>query len=154
MLMFLAGLRTFKRSIQTQNAMSGKKVKYLLIAVFAVLILWFIKDAFTQPGVDDLPGDFTEVALYRNENNTGPIQRIYAVTVAGTLWDQMQQYGDFMPHTKYGTTKVYFFLEGQPAPGQVFPGDKHFDARFEQDCLAVYEKDAMGQVSLVKWPFR
>ncbi|GGK62232.1 hypothetical protein ACD591_00060 [Rufibacter glacialis] len=134
--------------------MSGKNVKYILIAVFAVLIIWFIKDAFTQPGVQDLKGEFTEVAFYRNENNTGPIQRIYAVTVSDSLWDQMQQYGDFMPHTKYGTTKVYFFLQGQPAPTAVAPGEQNFDAQFQPHCLARYEKDAMGQVSLVKWPFR
>ncbi|RNI31577.1 hypothetical protein [Rufibacter latericius] len=134
--------------------MSGKKVKYILMAVFAVLIIWFVKDAFTQPGVQDLKGDFTEIAMYRNENNTGPIQRIYAVTLTDTLWDQMQQYGDYMPHTKYGTTKVYFFLEGQPAPQAVTPGEQNFDAQFQPHCLAKYEKDAMGQVSLVKRPFR
>lgn len=134
--------------------MAGKKLKYILIAVFVLLVGWFLKDALTQPGVRDLPGDFEEVAVYRNENNTGPIKRIYAVTVADTLWDQMQQYGDFMPHTKYGTTTVYFFLKGQPVPQQVVPGEQNFDARFQEDVLAVYEKDAMNQVSLVKWPFR
>ncbi|MFB9863557.1 hypothetical protein [Rufibacter immobilis] len=134
--------------------MSGKKLKYALIAVCAVLMFWFMKDAFTQPGVQDLQGNFEEVALYRNENNTGPIQRIYAVTVADTLWEQMQQYGDYMPHTKYGTTTVYFFPKGQPAPESVTPGEQNFDAQFQPQCLAVYQKDAMGQVSLVKWPFR
>ncbi|WP_181309048.1 hypothetical protein [Rufibacter sp. XAAS-G3-1] len=134
--------------------MSGKKVKYILIAVFAVLMAWFIKDAFTQPGVQDLTGGFTEVAFYRNENNTGPIQRIYAVTVSDSLWEQMQQYGDYMPHTKYGTTKVYFFRQGQPAPAAVSPGEQNFDPQFQPHCLAKYEKDAMGQVSLVKRPFR
>ena len=134
--------------------MSGKKVKYILMAVFAVLIIWFIQDAFTQPGVQDLKGNFEEVAMYRNENNTGPIQRIYAVTVSDSLWDQMQAYGDYMPHTKYGSTKVYFFLQGQPAPEVVNPGEQNFDAQFQPHCLAKYEKDAMGQVSLVKRPFR
>ncbi|WP_207435194.1 hypothetical protein [Sabulibacter ruber] len=134
--------------------MSGKKVKYILIAVFAVLVIWFIQDAFTQPSVQDLDGDFTEVAFYRNENNTGPIQRIYAVTVSDTLWDQMQQYGDLMPHTKYGNTKIYFFLQDQPAPDQVFPGEENFEAQYQQHCVAKYEKGTMGQVSLVKRPFR
>ncbi|WP_317195358.1 hypothetical protein [Rufibacter roseolus] len=137
-----------------EHVMSGNKLKYTLVAVFAALMVWFVKDAFTQPGVQDLSGDFEEVAIYRNENNTGPIQRIYAVTVSDSLWDQMQQYGDFMPHTKYGNTKVYFFLEGQPAPKEVFPGAQNFDAQFQPHCLARYEKDAMGQVSLVKRPFR
>lgn len=134
--------------------MSGKKLKYVLLAVFAVLAVWFIKEAFTQPGVQDLPNDFVEVAAYRNENNTGPIQRVYLVSAEGTHWEQMEQYGNYMPHTKYGTTKVYFFLKGQPMPPKAYPGERNFDADFEQDCLALYEKDAMGQVSLVKWPFR
>jgi hypothetical protein len=134
--------------------MTGKKLKYVLLAAVAAMIIWFVKDAFTQPGVDDLSGDFTEVAMYRNENNTGPIQRIYAVTLSDTLWDQMQQYGDFMPHTKYGTTTVYFFLKGQPAPQKVYPGTENFEPQFQKHCVAKYEKDAMGQVSLVKWPFR
>ncbi|MBA9079621.1 hypothetical protein [Rufibacter quisquiliarum] len=134
--------------------MSGKKLKYVLGAVFIGLVLWFIKDAFTQPGVQDLQGGFEEVALYRNENNTGPIQRIYAVTVADTQRAQLQQYGDYMPHTKYGSTKVYFFLKGEPAPVKVFPGEQNFDAQFQKNCLAVYEKDAMGQMRLVKWPFK
>ncbi|QHL87650.1 hypothetical protein GU926_09455 [Nibribacter ruber] len=134
--------------------MSGKKVKYLLIALGALLVVWFVKDAFTQPSIDDLSGEFMEVAFYRNENNTGPIQRIYAVTVEDTLWDQMQQYGEFMPHTKYGNTKVYFFLQGQPVPETLAPGQQNFDAQFEKYCLAKFEKDAMGQVSFVKRPFR
>ncbi|MGV3538197.1 MAG: hypothetical protein ACO1OQ_00210 [Rufibacter sp.] len=134
--------------------MSGKKLKYGLTAIFVVLVLWFMKDAFTQPGVQDLEGGFEEMALYRNENNTGPIQRIYAVTVADTQHAQLQKYGDYMPHTKYGTTKVYFFLKGKPTPQEVFPGEQNFDAQFQENCLAVYEKDAMGQVSLVRRPFR
>ncbi|MFC6997238.1 hypothetical protein [Rufibacter roseus] len=134
--------------------MSGKKIKYVLAAAFAGLVIWFISDSLTQPGVQDLTGDFEEVAMYRNENNTGPIKRIYAVTVADTLWDQMQAYGDYMPHTKYGNTKVYFFLKGKPVPEEVYPGEQNFEPKFQQHALAVYEKDAMGQVSLVKWPFR
>jgi len=134
--------------------MAGKKLKYILIIVFVLMIGWFLKDSLSQPGVQDLTGGFEELALYRNENNTGPVKRIYAVTVADTLWDQMQQYGDFMPHTKYGTTTVYFFRKGQPAPEKVYPGEANFDAQFQGNVLAVYEKDAMGQVSLVKWPFK
>jgi hypothetical protein len=134
--------------------MSGKKIKYLLLALGTLLVIWFIKDAFTQPSIDDLSGDFAEVAFYRNENNTGPIQRIYAVTVEDTLWDQMQQYGAFMPHTKYGTTRIYFFLPSQPHPETVAPGQENFDTQYQKHCLAKYEKDAMGQVSFVTYPFK
>ena len=130
------------------------KLKHILILVSAILIGWFIYDTLSIPGVDDLEGEFKEVAMYRNENNTGPITRIYAVTVNDTLWQEMQAYGDFMPHTKYGNTKVYFFSEGKPAPDKVYPGSTNFDARFNNNALARYEKDAMGQVSFVRQPFK
>ncbi|EJF10761.1 MULTISPECIES: hypothetical protein [Pontibacter] len=133
--------------------MSSKSIKYLLLAISAVLVIFFIYDSFSQPSVDDLKGDFKEVAFYRNENNTGPIVRIYAVTVADTLWQEMEQYGNYMPHTKYGTTRVYFFLNSQPAPDQVQPGQQNFDPQFAPYTLARYEKDAMGQVSFMRHPF-
>ncbi|MFT2008389.1 hypothetical protein ACMA1I_06920 [Pontibacter sp. 13R65] len=130
------------------------KLKYILVAIAAALVLWFIFDSFSQPGPQDLKGDFKEVAMYRNENNTGPIVRVYAVTVADTLWQEMQQYGDFMPHTKYGNTKVYFFQQGTNVPEQVTAGKANIPAAYQQYCLARYEKDAMGQVSFVRQPFR
>lgn len=128
-------------------------MKYLAGIVVALLVIWFIADATTQPSVQDLKGDFQEVAFYRNENNTGPIIRIYAVTTADTLWREMEQYGNFMPHTKYGNTKVYFFLKGNPVPDQLYPGKENFNKEQNKYCLAVYEKDAMGNTSFRKYPF-
>lgn len=133
--------------------MSGKRLKYLLLIFGVVLVIWFISDSFSQPGPQDLAGDFKEVAFYRNENNTGPVVRIYAVTVADTLWQEMRQYGDFMPHTKYGTTKVYFFRKDNPVPEQLSPGQENFDPQFKKYCLGSYEKDAMSQVHFQKSPF-
>lgn len=134
--------------------MSGKRLKYTLTVIATVLIIWFIYDSFSQPGPQDLQGEFKEVAFYRNENNTGPIVRIYAVTVSDTLWQEMQQYGGYMPHTKYGNTKVYFFPESSPTPDRVYPNEENFDQQFQQYCLAKYEKDVMSQVSFMKYPFR
>ena len=128
--------------------------KYLAGLGIALLLIWFIVDAVSQPGVQDLAGGFEEVALYRNENNTGPIVRIYAVTVADTTrWGEMQQYGQYMPHTKYGNTRVYFFAAGQPAPTQLRSGAQPFAPTFNGACLALYEKDLMGNVSFRKHPF-
>ncbi|HSI90224.1 MAG TPA: hypothetical protein VK927_03860 [Adhaeribacter sp.] len=126
--------------------MSGQVKTIILIAVIA-LTAWFFWDAFNQPGVNDLEGDFEEVAVYRNENNTGPVIRVYAVTVADPEKAEMQAYGDYMPHTKYGNTKVLFFGAGQPYPKEVFPGEENFPAEFRSNLLARYEKDAMGQVT-------
>ncbi len=130
------------------------KAKYLIMAALALLIGWFVCDSLSQPGVGDLKGDFQETATYRNENNTGPIVRVYAVTVADTLWQQMRQYGDFMPHTKYGNTKVYFFRQGQPVPQTVRSGEENFDQKFGKYCLAKYEKEVMGNVTFKRYPLQ
>lgn len=128
--------------------------KVIIGLVAIILIGWMIRDTFTQSGIEDLKGDFNEVASYRNENNTGPVQRIYAVTVQDTLEAQLLEYGNLMPHNKYGNTKVYYFLGDKSAPNQLFPGDINFDAQFNNNCFALYEKSAMGNVGLLKWPFR
>jgi hypothetical protein len=130
-----------------------KNKKFLAGIGVVLLLIWLIADAASEPGVQDLKGGFQEVAMYRNENNTGPIQRIYAVTVADTTrWAEMQQYGQYMPHTKYGNTRVYFFAAARPAPTQVQPGAEPFASEFRGNCLAVFEKDLMGTVSFKKQP--
>lgn len=91
--------------------MSRKNIRYAILFLIGAVITYIVFDSTSQPNVNDLKGGFKEVALYRNENNTGPITRIYAVTATETLWDEMKKYGDLMPYTKYGTTKVYFFRQ-------------------------------------------
>lgn len=133
--------------------MKGKKLYIGVGAVVGILVLSIFWNSFSQPGVQDLEGDFKRVAFFKNENNTGPVERIYAVTITDTLWGEMEKYGAYMPHTKYGNTKVYFFLEKDPAPELLMPGQENFEQRFREYCLARYEKDAMGQVAFVKDPF-
>lgn len=128
-----------------------KPVRLAVILGFLALVAWFFWDAFSQPGVQDLRGGFEEVAFYRNENNTGPIQRIYAITVAEPENAEMEAYGYYMPYTKYGTTKVYFFKKGSPVPKVLVPGEHNFPESFQPYVLAIYEKDAMSQVSFRKF---
>lgn len=116
------------------------------------LVIWFVLEATTQPGVGDLAGDPQEVAFVRNENNTGPIKRIYAVTIEDTLWQQMQKYGNYMPHNKYGNTQVYFFLKNAPVP-ETLHLDSLFDTSYKPHTLAKYEKDAMGKEHFTRFPF-
>jgi hypothetical protein len=123
----------------------------ITLFLMVALVAWFIWDAYNEPGVQDLKGGIEEVAVYRNENNTGPIIRIYAVTVADTQNAEMEQYGNFMPYTKYGNTKVYFFRKDKPFPKQVYPGEENFSAEFQKELLAKYEKDAMGRVTFRKF---
>lgn len=132
--------------------MAGKKIRNVIFFILGFVFIYIIYDSTSQPNVNDLNGDFKEVAVYRNENNTGPIIRIYAVTLKDTLWEEMKKYGDLMPYTKYGSTKVYFFKEGNPVPKELVSGDKNFDLSLNQYVLGQYYKDANGQVSFQKMP--
>ncbi len=129
------------------------KYKIIFAAFILVIIGWMLKETFNQSGIEDLKGGFVEVAKYRNENNTGPVQRIYAVTVKDTADADLEAYGDLMPHNKYGNTKVYFFLAETAAPIALEPGDVNFDPRYNGNCFALYEKSAMGNTGLLKNPF-
>ncbi|OJV19693.1 MAG: hypothetical protein BGO21_21770 [Dyadobacter sp. 50-39] len=125
-----------------------KNKKNLLLLALAVIIGYIVYDSTSQPTVADLKGGFREVALYRNENNTGPILRVYAVTVQDTHTKDLRSYGDLMPYTKYGTTTVYFFDASKPFPNKLAANEPHFDREFAANCIAVYRKDANGQVSM------
>lgn len=127
---------------------------YVIILIVAFLIIWIGKESFTQPGVGDLDLEFEETAFYRNENNTGPVVRVYAVYAADTLWNVLEQYGQFMPHTKYGNTKVFFFETKENSPQNINPEEPYFDEKYNQYCLAKYEKSSMGDINFVKYPYR
>ena len=123
-----------------------------MLLALAFIIGYIVYDSASQPTVADLQGGFREVAMYRNANNTGPIVRVYAVSVEDTLSRDMRQYGDLMPYTKYGTTTVYFFNAAKPFPNNLAAIEPHFDPKFASSCIAVYRKDANGQVSLGSLP--
>ena len=129
-----------------------KNKKNLLLLALAAIIGYIVYDSASQPTVDDLQGGFREVALYRNANNTGPIVRVYAVTVQDAHSRDMRKYGDLMPYTKYGTTTVYFFDAAKPFPNSLAANEPHFDAKFAPNCISVYRKDANGQVSMELYP--
>lgn len=134
--------------------MKTQYILYGIIIAVVFILVWIGLDTFTQPGIADLKGNYVEQAVFRNENNTGPVIRVYAVYAADTLWEDMQAYGDFMPHTKYGNTKVFFFSDPDQTPEEIGPSHPHFDQKYEPYCTAKYEKTAMGEVSMVKFPFR
>jgi len=133
--------------------MSRKSLIYFVSAFVLILIFFIAKDTFNQPGIEDMKAGFTEVGKYRNANNTGPVQRIYVVTVKDSVWKEMEDYGNLMPHTKYGNTKVYFFMQNANVPNTLQPGEVNFDPQFNQSCIALYEKSAMSQVAFNKHPF-
>ncbi|PRY87535.1 hypothetical protein [Mongoliibacter ruber] len=134
--------------------MQGKKLFYFIGGIVVVIVLWIMADTMMQPGVGDLKGDFQEVSFYRNENNTGPVIRVYAVYTSDSLWAEMRQYGDYMPHTKYGNTKVFFFRDKANVPQSLKGNEPYFNEALQNYCIAKYEKSAMGDVKFTKNPFR
>lgn len=134
--------------------MKGNYLFYAILMAVVLAVLWIINDMVSQPGIGDLDGEYRELAVFRNENNTGPVIRIYAVYAADTLWDDMRAYGDFMPHTKYGNTKVYFISQNFEDEINVSPEKPHLPETFHSHCVALYEKSAMGEVNFRKFPFR
>ncbi len=131
--------------------MNNKKT-YILLATLAIIAV-MIWNMVRTPGINELKGNFKEVAFIRNEQNTGPVLRMYAVTVQGEPWKEMEQYGNYMPHTKYGTTRIYFFSSDKPYPSILALGDNNIPIDMEKNCLAIYEKDGMSQVIFQKYPF-
>lgn len=75
--------------------MRNKKINIFLGILVFVLVIWMLKGTFFQPGAGDLKAGFKEVAHYRNENNTGPVQYVFAVTVKDTIWSEMETYGNY-----------------------------------------------------------
>lgn len=133
--------------------MSKNSLFYSVAAIVLVLIFLMVKDTFNQPGIAEMKAGFKEIVKYRNANNTGPVQRIYVVTLKDSVWKEMEDYGNLMPHTKYGNTKVYFFMQGANVPSTLQPGEVNFDPQFNKSCIALYEKSAMSQVVFNKYPF-
>ena len=121
---------------------------FLVVVIIVGLIIW---NANSQDGVNDLDGGFEEVTMYRNENNTGPIHRVYIVSVSDLKNAEMRAYGDFMLHTKFGNTKVYFFSKGDPIPIEVQGGDLNFSAEYNDYVQAKYEKNTSGLVSFERY---
>ncbi|WP_316830186.1 hypothetical protein [Pedobacter aquatilis] len=132
--------------------MNKKIFSYTLTIGILVLVGFIVKGTFNQPGIDEMKAGFKEIAKFRNANNTGPVQRIYIVTVKDSVWKEMEDYGNLMPHTKYGNTKVYYFMANSNVPTAIQPGEVNFDPSFNKFCIALYEKSAMSQVAFNKNP--
>jgi hypothetical protein len=118
--------------------------KIFLISAVLILIAIMLYNSLSQPGIGELKSEFKKITATRNEQNDGPILRAYIVTIDQLNLADMTSYGNFMPHTKYGNTKVYFFYPNKPFPKKINLIEPVFDKTFEKYCLAVYEKNGMG----------
>jgi len=108
--------------------MKGKR-KFWIIAIGLILLLGYgIWEAYNQPSIKDLPGDFEEVAFVRNEQNKGGIMRVYAVTVGDMTNAKFDACADMFPTNDYGSiTKIYFFDKSKPFPINLAIEPPHYD---------------------------
>lgn len=91
-------------------------------------------------------GKYEELGKYRNENNTGPVVRIFAVKALDPNESWMREYGDSQPHTKYGKTIIFFFSEDIDQKIELSPKEPYIDQKLESYVLYTYEKTPMGEV--------
>ena len=126
---------------------------YLIWTLAGLLLLFLVGGLLRQPSSADFETRFTEVLRYRNPNNTGPVLHVRLVTVSDTNWRELLAYGGLQPHSKYGTTTVYFFSEGAPLPPALNPREPHFDPQYGPGCLARYQKLGQGQERFEQWPW-
>jgi hypothetical protein len=131
-----------------------KKNKIYLFIISAIIIVTIFWSVFNTLGINDLDGNLKEIAFIRNEQNTGPIVRVYAVIIDEENWESMEQYGNYMPHNKYGTTRIYFFLSNNPYRGKLQIEGENIEKSYQKECIALFEKNGMSQTSLVKYPFQ
>ena len=109
-------------------------------------------ESFSEQGIAAYQDQFEEIGYYRNENNTGPVLRIYAYQTQVEDPEVLKSFADLLPHTKYGRTLVFFVHESVKAPVVLFPESPYFPASMIPSIFAKYEKTPMGeqQLELVK----
>lgn len=97
-------------------------------------------------------GKYESIDFFRNQNNTGPVIRVYAIQVLDEDSAWMKAFGDAQPHGKYGKTMVFFFSKKAPEAINLSPVEPFFSAAWKDYLRASYQKMPMGDVqfSVVK----
>lgn len=113
----------------------------------AGLVVYISLQTLSQPGIERFEGKYTELSAYRNENNTGPVVRVYAIKALDSSKEWMREYGEAMPHTKYGRTVVFFFKDEIDQEINLSPTDPYFTKGLQPYVIATYQKSPMGDVS-------
>jgi len=128
-------------------------MKKLILIVLVVVVGLIFYSLFTSENINTINGDFEELAFVRNENNTGPVHRIYAFSIQDTLWSSMQKHADLLPHTKYGTTEVYYFLKDEILESQLKLTMKGINQKMQSKCILHAIKDGQARITFKKHPF-
>ena len=129
------------------------KTTKIIFSIFIILFVGIIYITFNQPGDERFSTEFREITFLRNENNTGPINRMYAVYVRDSIWEDIEAYAATKPYTKYGSTKVYFFIEDYSEASFLSWEDPNVPVSMQGDCIALYHKENNGRVTFRQYPF-
>lgn len=114
-------------------------------AAVGILLYQIINSTLSQPGLDRFEGKYEELDFYRNENNTGPVLRVYAIRVLDEDRTWMKEFAEAQPHTKYGKTLVFFFSEKLTQQIELSPTEPFFSPELREFLLAEFEKTPMGE---------
>lgn len=123
----------------------NKLIFYLIGAVAVILIYQIINSSLSQPGLEQFEGKYEELGFFRNENNTGPVVRVYAIRALDTNPKWMADFAEAQPHTKYGKTLVFFFSPELNEKVILSPQEPFFPEEFQPFLLARFEKTPMGE---------
>lgn len=131
--------------------MKTQKLIFWIITTIVVALVFIIsKESFTQPGLERFEGKLVELNSYRNENNTGPVLRVFAVKAIMNDESLMREYGNAMPHTKYGKTIVFFFSEDIDQDIIISPKEPFIPVGIQSFVLNTYVKMPMGEERLTQ----
>ena len=110
-----------------------------------LVIYMILSESLSQPGIKELDGKYEELSFYRNENNTGPVLRIYAIRALDSDSTWMEKFALAQPHTKYGRTLVFFFSEQVKDSVILSSQEPYFPQELKPYLLAEFEKSPMGE---------
>jgi uncharacterized protein YxeA len=127
-----------------------KKIILIAVGLIVSIILYSL---FTSENINSLEGDFQELAFIRNENNTGPVHRIYAYSLKDTLWSEMRKHAELLPHTKYGTTEVYYFKAEDFQKSILNLSMDGINKEAQSFCIGYAKIDGQSRVMFTEHPF-
>ncbi|ADR23053.1 hypothetical protein MATR_30980 [Marivirga tractuosa] len=128
-------------------------MRKIILMISAVVIGLIFYSLFETENINSLEGNFKELAFERNKNNTGPVHRVYVYSIEDTLWSEMKKHADLLPHTKYGTTEVFYFLENSVSDFQLTLSIKGVNLEAHPYCIAYAVKDGQSRLKFDQDPF-
>lgn len=129
---------------------TSRLIFWIIAAVVMGTVYYIVTESLSQPGLERFEGKISELGFYRNENNTGPVLRVYAAAALDADTSLMQEYGDAMPHTKYGKTIVFFLESKASNPISISSDSPYLGQELQSLVIATYTKSPMGESGVVE----